>query len=285
MSSLIPRLLLIAGILLFPFRLLSNDKSNKADGLTYVAFPGQPAPTNALLTDLVHEARWDNGDLHLDSGESAILRFDKVDDQVTAKGTVTRYRVFAESAPENKVYAWAIWKADEGQKIELEDIYVNKRGLLMTRRPRPEEESSLQVPGTEFYIAPEAGSAEPIRYSLFSRDAQVQFYGTLVPHPVAAEDQGCRLEVRIAQPHAAAVLFVADGFPLDSKIPLVLESEGEFTHVIMETDAAGRSIVAAFPSVPGKRHGNLRATAEGPSCLPSVRLPWGSEAPPAQTKP
>jgi hypothetical protein len=203
------------------------------------------------------------------------LRFVKVDDQVTLKGTRTRYRVFAEGAPENKVYAWAVWRADEALKTSPEDIYVNARGLLMTRKPLPEEESSLQALGGEFYITPEADSAVPLRYGLYSRDNQMSIPGTLVPQPVASEDQGCRLEVRIAQPNSAAVLFVADGFPGESRIPLVLESEGETTNLIMETDAVGHSIVAAFPYVHGKTQGKLKATAEGPACLPSVTLPWG----------
>lgn len=284
MTSPIHRFLLIAVIVLFQFQLLSYSKTPKTkevEGLAYATFPGQPSPDKALLAVLVRQARWDNGDLGIGNTQHLKLRFDKVDDQVTPKGTFARYRVFAESAPENKVYAWRIWQAGEEPKSQPGDIYVNGRGLLMTHRPLPEEEFSLQVPGGEFRITPQADSAVPLRYDIFSRDNQLSVPGTLVPQPVASVDHGCRLEVRIAQPNAAAVLFVADGFPLESKIPLVLESEGQTANLIMDTDNAGHSIVAGFPYVPGKTQGNLKATAEGPDCLPSVTLPWGAGAHPA----
>jgi hypothetical protein len=282
------RFLLIAVIALLQFQLLSYSKTPKGketEGLAYAAFPGQPNPAKPLLEQLVRQARWDNGDLGIGNQQHLKLRFVKVDDQVTPKGTFARYRVFAEGAPENKVYAWRIWRAGEEPKSEPGDIYVNGRGLLLTHRPQPAEESSLQVPGGEFYITPIADSAVPIRYDIFSRDNQLSVPGTLVPQPVASVDHGCRLEVRIAQPNATAVLFVIDGFPLESKIPLVLESEGETTNLTMDTDNGGHSIVAGFPYVSGKTQGSLKATAEGPDCLPSVTLPWGAEVHSAEKTP
>lgn len=176
---------------------------------------------------------------------------------------------------------WRVWQAGEAPKPDPGDLYVNARGLIMTRRPQPGEENSLRAPGGEFYLTPEADSAVPLRYDISSRDNQLAIPGTLVPQPVAGEDHGCRLEVRIAQPNATAVLFVADGFPLESKIPVVLESEGKTANMVMTTDSAGHAIVAGFPHVPGKTQGTLRATAEGPDCLPSVSLPWAEPAPQA----
>jgi hypothetical protein len=281
MTRPIYRYLLIAFFVLFQLELISYSKPPKkyeTEGLVYATFPGQPNPTKESLALLVRQARWDNGDLGIGNQQRLKLRFVRVDDQVTPKGTFTRYRVFAEGAPENKVYVWRIWQAGEEPKAQSGDIYVNGRGLLLTHRPLPEEESSLQVPGGEFYITPEADSGVPLRYDLASRDNQLSVPGTIVPRAVASVDNGCRLEVRIAQPNAAAVLLVADGFPLESKIPLVLESEGQTTNLTIDTDNGGHSIVAGFPYVPGKTQGNLKATAEGPNCLPSVSLPWGTEA-------
>jgi len=279
------RILLFAlfAVLQFPLLAYGKDsKSKEVGGLAYASFPGTPNPTKDLLATLSLQARWDNGDLSVGSQRYLKLRFVKVDDQATPKGALTRYRVFAEGAPENKVYVWRVWQLGEGPKSEPEDIYVNARGLLMTHRPLPEEESSLQVPGGEFMIMPEADSAVPLRYDICSRDNQLSVPGTLVPQPVVGQDHGCRLEVRIAQPGASAVLLVADGFPLESKIPVVLESEGQTTNLTMDTDSGGHSIVAGFPYVRGKTQGNLKATAEGPDCLPSVMLPWGADVHSAQ---
>jgi hypothetical protein len=280
----IRRILLLALLALLQFQLLQNSgaqKSMKIDSLSYATFPGQPNPAKSLLANLVLQARWDNGNLSIGNEQRLRLRFVKVDDRVTPTRTLTRYRVFAEGAPENKVYAWRVW-ADQTFKSDPEDIYVNARGLLMTHRPLPQEEWSLQIPGGEFNIMPEAESGMPHRYDICSRDNKLSIPGTLVPQPLAEQDHGCRLEVRIAQPNASAILLVADGFPLESKIPVVLESEGETANLTMDTDDGGHSIVAGFPYVPGKTQGNLKATAEGPDCLPSVTLPWGAELHSAQ---
>lgn len=282
------RFLLIAVIVLFQLQFPSLGKSakrNETEGLVYATFPGQPKPTTDMLGDLVRQSRWDNGEFGIGNEERLRLRFVKVDDQVKPESTIARYRIFANGAPANKVYAWGVWQAGDEPKSEPQDIYVNASGLLMTHRPSPAEESSLQVPGGEFLITPDADSAVPIRYEIVSRDNQFSMSGTLVPRPVASVDQGCSLEARVAEPHAEAVLLVADVFPPDSKIPLVLESEGQTANLTMDIDSTGHSIVAAFPFVQGKTHGMLKVTAEGPNCLPSVTLPWGAEAQPASKTP
>jgi hypothetical protein len=280
MSSPRRRLAIVAFIALFQIQALSYGKAPKkteTEGLVYATFPNQPKPASEVLGYLVRQARWDDGQLGVGNEQRLKLRFVKADDQVTPKGAATRYRVFADGASENKVYGWSVWQPGELPKVATGDIYVNARGLLMTHRPQPAEEMSSQIAEGEFDITPEAGSAMPLRYEISSRDNTFSMPGTLVPHPVASFDQGCRLEVRIAQPNAEAVLFVADTFPPEIKIPLVLESEGQSATLTLETDIAGHAIVAAFPFVSGKTHGLLKATVEGPSCLPSVTLPWGSE--------
>jgi hypothetical protein len=282
------RFLLFVFFVLFQLQLVSHGKAPKkteAEGLTYATFPGQPIPAKPLLDMLVREERWDNGGLRVGDSQGLNLRFIKVDDQAAQNGSLARYRVFAAGAPENKVYAWRTWQDGEEPKSAPQDIYVNARGLLMTHKPLPEEESSLQVPGGELDIAPEAHLAEPFRYDIFSRDNQFSIPGTLVPRPMASVDHGCRLEARIAQPNASAVLIVSDGLPMESKIPLVLESEGATTTLQMATDSAGHAIVAVFPDIPGKTQGVLRATVEGSDCLPSVSLPWGSDDRAAQKTP
>lgn len=288
MSLPLRRFLLIGFIVSFQFQIHSSGKTpkkNETGGLVYATFQSQPAPAKTVLDLLARQARWDNGDYGNGNEQRLRLRFDRIDNPSAPKSAWPKYRVFAVGAPENKIYAFRVWQAGEEPKSEPGDIYVNGRGLLMTRRPLPEEEYSTRAPGGEFSISPEADSAVPLRFDISSRDDQLAIPGTLVPQPVAGQDHGCRLEVRIAQPNATAVLFVADGFPFDSKVLLVLESEGQTTNLTMPMDSAGHAIVAGFPYVAGKTQGTLRATAEGSDCLPSVSLPWGGEAHPAPKAP
>jgi hypothetical protein len=263
-----------------------NRFSKQSDAINYSRFDGQPSPSDKVLTLLGRQARWDDAGLgHLLSA-GLRLHFEKIDEQVTQGGRVAaRYRVFAEGAPENKVFSFSSWPIDKTLTPDPHDIYVNAQGLLMIHKPKPEQEMSLKAGDDEFDVMPLTGSAEPMRFIFSSMDGEVQIYGTLVPHPVVSYDEGCRIEVRIAQPDATAVLIIVDGFPAKAKIPLVLESEGARDSEVMTTNLDGHAVMASFPYVPGKTQGMLKATAEGPKCLPSVVLPWGAAAPSAPKTP
>jgi len=263
------------------------------DVIQYARFNGQFAPSKELLTLLDRQARWDDAGVgdHNPTGSrfnpsGLSLHFVKIDEQVTQGGRVSaRYRVFAEGAPENKVFAFGTWPVDNAFSTDLRDLYVNGQGLLMLHPPQPEQEMSFKAGDDEFDVTLVTESAEPVRYLFSSRDRQLLIYGTLVLHPVVAEVKGCRLEVRIAQPNATAVLIIADRFPARAKIPLVLESEGVSISEMLTTNADGHAVMAVFPYVPGKTKGMLKATAEGPTCLPAVVLPWGADPPSAPKTP
>jgi hypothetical protein len=203
--------------------------------------------------------------------------------------------VLAAGVPENKVFAFGLWPAksfvlDPADAYAKEDaagkrdIYVNAQGLLMTRMPKPNEEVSLKA-ADELVVMPATERAEPVRYLLESKDGEVQAFGTLVPHPAMAEDKGCRIEARIAQPASTALLIIMDGFPAKAKISVVLESEGEVANQTLTADANGHAVMADLPYVAGKAQGVVKATAEGPHCLPSVEVPWGATAQPTGKTP
>jgi hypothetical protein len=253
--------------------------------LNYFNFSGRSTPSKELLTLLERQARWDDavsGDLNLTGSRfnpaGLHLRFVKIDEQALPGGHGTaRYRVFAEGAPENKVYAFGSWTITNSLSVDPRDFYVNGQGLLMIHEPKPEQEFSFKAGDDELVITAVTDSGIPSRYQIISRDRQLMLYGTLVPNPVVAEEQTCRLEVRIAQIDATAVLIVADRFPAKAKIPLVLESEGSSVSQMLTTNAEGHAVMAVFPYVAGIAKGQLKASAEGPGCLPYVVLPWGKE--------
>jgi hypothetical protein len=270
-----------------------GQNSKQSDVLNYFNFKGQPTPSKELHTMLERQARWDiagTGDQALTEARfnplGLRLRFEKIDEPAKQGERVSaRYRVFAEGAPENKVFVLDAWLVNNTSSTDPRDIFVNGQGLLMVHPPKPEQETSLQAGDDEFDIQPVTVSAEPIRYLLTSRDNQLSIYGTLVPHPAVSEDQECRLEVRLAQPNATAVLIIADRFPAKARIPLVLESEGLSTTQTLITDTNGHAVMAVFPYVPGVAQGKLKVSAEGPKCLAYVVLPWGAEPHPAPKTP
>lgn len=240
----------------------------------YVRFAGQPVPSKDFRVLLDHQAKWDDAGASNSNGSH--LRFVMIQNQsAQAEHGPTRYRVFAEGAPQNKVYSLQTWLVNnEATTVDRRDLYVNTQGLVMTRRPRADEESSLSVGEDELQVESGASVAEPMRYLLSAVDGEFLVYGTLVAHPLQSNDQGCRLEARIAQPNETAILIIADGFPAKSKIPLVLRSGDALASDTLETDSNGHAVWAVSPIVPGVTQGILKASAEGPNCLPSVVLPW-----------
>ncbi len=252
--------------------------------MKYFLFNYRHTPSKELLAFLERQARWDDsgsGNLNLTGSRfnpsGLRLRFEKINEQGTPGGHGTaRYRVFAEGAPENKVYSIESWSIANDMAYDPRDIYVNEQGLLMLHQPNPEQEMSLNAGDDEYDVQPVTDSAEPMRYLFYTRYGPLMIPGTLVSHPVLSEDQGCRMEVRIAQPNAAAVLIIIDRFPAKAKIPLVLESEDMRANEILTTDANGHAVIAVFPYLSGRTKGIFKANAEGPKCLPNVILPWGA---------
>jgi len=268
----------LVALLAFPLS-FHGQKTRQRHGLSYALFKGQTAPSNEVLDTLSREAYWDD-----DSGDlnpSALrLRFVKIDDQAVTGGHIEdRYRVYVDGAPENKVFTFATWPLNQPIVNDHRDVYVNGQGLLLIHKPKPEQEMSLIAPDDELVVVTMTASAEPIRYLFSRRDHKLLVSATLVPHPVKSEEHGCQLEARISMPDASSILISADGFPAKAKIPLVLESENLTFSGNMIADEQGHAVMAAFPFVPGKTQGTLRATAEGPDCLPSVVLPWGPATP------
>ncbi|MFZ1086255.1 MAG: hypothetical protein WAN35_14920 [Terracidiphilus sp.] len=253
--------------------------------MDYALFKGQSSPSSVMRDTLSREIYWDD-----EAGGMNPLKlrlsFVKIDEQTVPGGRITdRYRVYVEGAPENKVFSFSTWPMDKTLTADPRDIYVNGQGLLLLHKPKPEQEMSLSALGDELVVETMTATAEPVRYLFARRDHQLLVPGTLVSHPVAAEEHGCQLEIRLSKPDASVVLIVADGFPAKEKIPLVLESENQSFSGDMIADQDGHAVMAAFPYVPGKTQGILRATAEGPDCLPTVVLPWGPAAAPSTVPP
>lgn len=222
---------------------------------------------------------WDKTELSDSSGLGSRLRFQKIDDQATPGAAApSRYRVYAEGASQDKVFVLDTWLVDGTLNVDPRDMYVNAQGLVMTHRPKPEQEAVMKAPGDELEVRARKEDGEPVRFVLTSRDGETSVYGTLVEHPLVSYDHECILEVRVAQPNATAALIFIDGFPAKAKVPLVLESEGAQANDMLDTNSDGHAVIAVLATVPGKAQGTLKVSAEGHNCLPSVLVPWSAAA-------
>jgi len=258
--------------------------SNESNLIHYVSFKGQPMPSKELHRLLTRQAKWDAAVLSNPDQSGFRLRLVKIDEAAPPSGAVTaHYRVFAEGAPQDKVFVLNTWPVSNELSVDPRDMYVNAQGLVLPHRPKPEQETVMKAVGEELEVRAGKGNGEPARFVLTSRDGETSVYGTLVEHPLVSYDHECILEVRVAQPNATAALIFADGFPAKAKVPLVLESEGSQATDVLDTNADGHAVIAVLTTVPGKTQGTLKVTAEGHNCLPSVLVPWSiptTSAPP-----
>ena len=154
--------------------------------------------------------------------------------------------------------------------------YVNRTGLLMTRKPTADEDGQETVDEkTEFDVGIQAANGEPLRFVLRTKDNKFMEPGTLIPFPIASADKGCKLESRLAVPEGQAILIYADGFPPNSDLVVRGDSSGELKESKHKTDATGHVAFMELPFVVGKDTGTLKVAIATKECSVSTDIPWG----------
>lgn len=236
---------------------------------------GQKLPQ--VVIDMVNaQVHWDAG---LIDPTRPHLEFVKFDEFNRPDGHFTRFRVFAHGAPEGTQYTVAIWKIGTSvQNLQVMSslAYVNRRGLLLTRKPSADEEDLQSAgEGLEFDIGIQAADGEPIRFALRSKDSKMIVPGTLIPYPIESSDKSCRLSALLSAPEANIVLVAASGFASNADLIVKGDSAGEPKQSKHKTDANGRVQFAELPFVVGKEAGILTDTIETPNCSVNVQIPWG----------
>jgi hypothetical protein len=226
--------------------------------------------------DLVQrQISWDENSSGKLNPTRLYFQFSKTDETTSSGKRVAHYRAYVFGGPEGKRFSLTVWRIGSEPRILSSNVYVNAKGLLMVRKPRPEQENSDFVGDDEFQLAVQAARAEPVRYALTSSDKELLVYGTVVPFPLTDTDKGCRLEARLASPDATAVLIYADGLPANAEIPFQLLTGGEPGTGKLNVDAQGHAVTTGFPSLGGKENGSLRVNLTTTECSVAVELPWG----------
>jgi hypothetical protein len=222
------------------------------------------------------QVAWDAG---FSNPSGPRLRFVKFDEITRPDGHFTRYRIYADGAQEGKPYIFALLKIGtlpQDVQIVSSAAFVNRKGLLLTRKATPDEEDSETVGmDVEFDLGIRAANGEPLRFLLRSKDNKVFIPGTLVPYPIASTDHGCKLEARLAVPEGQAILIYGDGFSPNSEVQVQSDSEGEVKEGKHSVDANGHVQFVDLPSVLGKDSGVLRESISTTNCTVSVNIPWG----------
>jgi hypothetical protein len=218
---------------------------------------------------------WDSAQPTDSNPKGLELHFSKIDETERDGLHFVRYRVYLPGAPENQKFGLQVWKIGTNLKqmeTVTEAVYVNGKGLLMTQKPRPDQEQKDSTEN-EVTLALRTARGEPARFVLPNR--KFLFPGVVVPHPVESEDGNCRLEARLASDEGEAILLYADGFPPNSDIPYQSTSENEAHSGSFHTDDRGHAGTVVLPFVVGKDAGVLKASIATKGCSVSVEIPWG----------
>jgi hypothetical protein len=225
---------------------------------------------------------WDENSPSEKNPKGLFFQFSKTDETTSSGKRVVLYRAYVFGAPENKKYTLTVWRLGTDPHTLSVDVYVNAKGLLMTHKPRPEQENSDFVGDAELHIAVQAARAEPVRYAFASSDKALLVYGTVVPFPLTDTDRDCQLEVRLAQPDATVVLIYADGLRANAEIPFQLLSAGQPETGKFSVNAQGHAVTTAIPALAGTESNSLRVTLTTPECSVAIALPWGKGSSPPQ---
>lgn len=203
------------------------------------------------------------------------FQFFKIDETTHDGKHELRYRAYVLGAPTNKKYALGVWKIGSELHMLHGDVYVNNKGLLMTQKPRPEEEDADFLGDDELDLTMEAARGEPVRFALVSSDKKLFIPGTVVPYPVEDAGNGCQLEVRLAMPDAKAVLVYADGLPPNTEVPFQTLSAGQPGTGVFNVDAQGNAVTPYASQDDSGAEGPLKLTLSAKQCSASVEIVWG----------
>lgn len=231
-----------------------------------------------VQTLLQRQMNWDENPANGKNPDGLHFQFFQIDESGLPGESLLTYRVYVLGAPEGKKYGLTVWRIGSDPRPVPGDIYVNGKGLLMKHKPNPGEEDSDFAGDDELHLNVQAAQGEPIRYSLASSDKQVLISGTVVPFPLEANGQGCRLEVRLALPDADAVLISADGLPANTDVPLQLVSAGVADPAGFHTDARGHAVTTDIPFITDLDSGSLRVALNSHECSTAIEVPWGKKS-------
>jgi len=232
-----------------------------------------PYETQDLLQ---RQIGWDENQPNVKNPAGLFLQFSKIDETTSSGKQIAQYRAYAFGVPESKKYTLTVWKIGSDPHTLSSGVYVNAKGLLMTHKPRPEQEYSDFLGDDEYHLAVQAARAEPVRYALASTDKQLFVSGTVVPFPREDTDRGCRLEVRLAEPDGRAVLIYADGLPANAEIPFQQLTADDTRTGKFSVNAQGHAVTTVYPTASGKDRGSLRVSLAIPECSVAVEIPWGA---------
>jgi len=237
-------------------------------------------PPSADVIKMITAMRgWDSAKATPINPSGLKLRFVEFDKRKINGGNFIAYRAYADGAPTSIHYSLILWPLDGQMQVVMQDLYVNKKGLLMCNKPTPAQENSDSVAEQdEVDLLMQSAKGEPKRYALVSEEPKLFIPGTVVSYPLESKDKACEAQALIGTSEAALLFLKGKGFAPKIQIALESTSAGEHQSATFTSDDNGELFTALFPFVEGKDHGIVDIHLSTPDCTLKLSVPWGKDS-------
>jgi hypothetical protein len=216
----------------------------------------------------------------------------------SGKDLEVRYHVYIHGVPADSSFQLSMWPIDlvhpqvrmNGAKLTLAE---NGR-LICAGRKAEDCHNGNAVDSPMAFISYHPSKGEPLRLAFVTGDLKIPV--SVIPDPVEAEDNGCKLSaVRISALFNLARI-EASGFPADSNVRITSTSSAGIAMMLgrgkdekkslvlapmvpdfpLKTDASGNLRVSLLVGAPPHPAGSETVEIKGATCSPKITYEYGS---------
>jgi hypothetical protein len=159
-------------------------------------------------------------------------------------------------------------------------LYVNARGVVMSRKPTQKENSSDAAElnsDARFELTVAGALGEPVRYALLDAKQDFVALGRVIVNPLRSSGKMCQLQAIRAVGGAEILLVEGTGFAAGSPVELSREMDGKMQTAKFRTDAKGRMETAVILISKGQTQGTVTLAMKSDECAPTVKMNWGHD--------
>lgn len=228
-----------------------------------------------------------------------------------ADGTELTYHVTGSGFAPGETFTLVRWPLNAEAENVMSGLTLDANGTVVCTAPAPAAAAAPDAPGAApagptapncttkmqvnqpVEVHATAAAGEPVRVALVADDHKNGAAVTMVPFPIANEDQGCRLQVLLGLKDATMVLVEGTGFPANTPLRLEVTTAGHSRILNPKTAPDGRVVSVVAPGVKGLTSGETTVKFAGishmptletdktpappdPTCAPSVTFHWGT---------
>lgn len=193
----------------------------------------------------------------------------------TPEGTQVTFSLHAKGFQPGDSITLLRWPLDSPVKKIVSGLTVDATGQVICPEISQGDCLASMQPGDPVHVKDVAAQGEPLRLALVSANGKKRAETTIVPFPLVASSNTCKLEVLLGTKNAALVLLEGAGFPPKTKVELHIVTYGKDHPMTTTTTAHGGLIVAVLPAITGHTSGTTTVSYKGSSCSPSISFPWG----------